>query len=431
MQSLYLGHPEGSLLVWVTPTQAANTRGGQELPPGFVKLLLDGQQRVTSLYGLVRGKAPAFFEGNERAFTDLRFHLGDEVFSFYQPLKMRDDPLWVDVTELLHQGAGVVVKRFIADPTHTDRIDEFLTRLNRIDQIKETDLHIEEVTGEDKTIDVETANADRASICQIGIVHVRGGKVVDRWQTLVNPEDWFDPWNVSIHGIDEGDVRKSPTLPEVRDELRRRLRGSVLVSHTSFDRVAFERAMARYDLEQLQVTWLDSARIVRRAWPDRYGQRGYGLKNVATDLGVSFVHHDALEDARAAAEIVLHACVAAATDIEGWLQRVNRPNFPSSSESLRREGNAEGALVGESLVFTGALGIPRRVGADMAARAGCGVAANVSRKTTLLVVGTQDRSKLKGYEKSTKHRKAETLIERGAEIQILSESDFSELISRR
>ena len=154
MQSLYLGHPVGSLLVWVTPTQAANTRGGQELPPGFVKLLLDGQQRVTSLYGLVRGKAPAFFEGNEHAFTDLRFHLGDEVFSFYQRLKMRGDPLWVDVTELLQQGAGVVAQRFVANPAYADRVGEFLGRLNRIDRIKETDLHIEEVTGEDKTIDV-------------------------------------------------------------------------------------------------------------------------------------------------------------------------------------------------------------------------------------------------------------------------------------
>ena len=277
-------------------------------------------------------------------------------------------------------------------------------------------------------IDVETANADRASICQIGIVHVQDGVVVNRWQTLVNPEDWFDPWNVSIHGIDEKDVRRSPTLPEVREELRRRLHGSVLVSHTSFDRVAFERAMTRYDLEQLQVTWLDSAKIVRRAWPDRYGRSGYGLKNVATDLDISFAHHDALEDARAAAEIVLSACVAAEMDIEDWLQRVNRPIFPSSSESPRREGNVEGALFGESLVFTGALGIPRRAAADMAAGAGCHVAANVSKKTTILVVGTQDKSKLKGYEKSTKHRKAETLIEKGVDIQILSETDFSELV---
>ena len=144
-------------------------------------------------------------------------------------------------------------------------------------------------------IDVETANVDRASICQIGIVHVRNGAIKDQWQTLVNPEDWFDPWNVSIHGIDEDDVKGSPTLPEVRGELGSRLRGSVLVSHTAFDRVACERAMMRYSLEQLQVTWLDSARIARRAWPDRFGRSGYGLKSIAMDLNVSFKHHDAQE----------------------------------------------------------------------------------------------------------------------------------------
>ena len=154
VQSLYRGHPVGSLLVWVTPTPSAETRGDQELPPGFVKLLLDGQQRVTSLYGLIRGKAPAFFEGNPRAFTDLRFHLGNETFAFYQPLKMRDDPLWIDVTELLQQGAGAVVQRFVADPAYGDRIGDFLTRLNRVDGIKNVDLYIEEVTGEDKTVDV-------------------------------------------------------------------------------------------------------------------------------------------------------------------------------------------------------------------------------------------------------------------------------------
>ena len=219
------------------------------------------------------------------------------------------------------------------------------------------------------SIDVETANADRASICQIGIIHVREGKIEDQWQTLVNPEDWFDPWNVSIHGIEESDVADSPTLPEVRDELRARLRGSVLVSHTSFDRVAFERAMTRYDLEQLQVTWLDSAKIARRTWPERYGRRGYGLKNIARDLGISFRHHDALEDARAAAEIVLGACAETQTDIEGWLHRVNCPIFPSSSGvasrprvSEKREGNVDGLLFGETIVFTGSLRIPKTCG---------------------------------------------------------------------
>lgn len=277
---------------------------------------------------------------------------------------------------------------------------------------------------------METANADRASICQIGIVHVHDGKIVSQWQTLINPEDWFDPWNVSIHGIDENDVKNSPTLPEVREALRCRLRGSVLVSHTSFDRVAFERAMTRYDLEQLRVTWLDSARIARRAWPDSYARRGWGLKNVAKNLGISFKHHDALEDARAAAEIVLHACAVSEIDIKGWLQRVRRPIFPSSlcsAQSGRLEGNPEGPLYGETIVFTGTLSIPRQEAAELAANSGCKVVPNVTNKITILVVGTQDKSKLNGYEKSGKHRRAEALIGKGIEIQILSESDFSEL----
>ena len=65
----------------------------------------------------------------------------------------------------------------------------------------------------------------------------------------------------------------------------------------------------------------------------------------------------------------------------------------------------------------------------MAAAAGCNVAENVSKKVTMLVVGTQDKTKLLGYDKSTKHRKAEALIAKGAEIEILSESDFLDLIA--
>ena len=280
------------------------------------------------------------------------------------------------------------------------------------------------------SIDVETANADRASICQIGIVHVREGKIEDQWQTLVNPEDWFDPWNVSIHGIEENDVRHSSTLPDIRGELRDRLRGSILISHTSFDRVAFERAMVRYDLEKLRVTWLDSAKIARRAWPESYGRNGYGLGNIAKDLEISFRHHDALEDARAAAEIVLRACASTETDIEGWLRRVDLPIFTSSPRALsaKREGKVEGALFGETILFSGALGIPRQKAADMAVEAGCNVVNSVSKKVTMLVVGIQDESKLKGYQKSSKHRKVEELIEKGVDIQILSESDFSELM---
>jgi uncharacterized protein with ParB-like and HNH nuclease domain len=61
--SLYRRHPIGGLLVWATESQTASHRGDSPLATGVVKLLLDGQQRMTSLYGVVRGNPPKFFDG--------------------------------------------------------------------------------------------------------------------------------------------------------------------------------------------------------------------------------------------------------------------------------------------------------------------------------------------------------------------------------
>ena len=168
-------------------------------------------------------------------------------------------------------------------------------------------------------IDVETANASGASICQIGLVQVRNGKITREWESLVNPQGSFHRGNIRVHGIRSEDVRHSPTLPRIWNTLRSSLRGSILVSHTNFDRRAFEQAQDRFGLEPLDVLWVDSTRIVRRSWPRRYARRGFGLDNVARDLGITFRHHDALEDARAAALIVLQACEASGTRIEDWL----------------------------------------------------------------------------------------------------------------
>lgn len=158
MDSLYREHPVGSLLTWQTRTETAVARGDGALQPGTVQLLLDGQQRITTLYGIIRGKAPRFFDGNASAFTDLRFHLDDEVFEFWQPVKMRDDPRWIDVTELFQSGAAAVTGRMLGDaagdPEKVGRVQVWLERVNRIDQIRQREFHIEQVTGEEKTVDV-------------------------------------------------------------------------------------------------------------------------------------------------------------------------------------------------------------------------------------------------------------------------------------
>ena len=170
-------------------------------------------------------------------------------------------------------------------------------------------------------IDVETANSDPSSICQIGIVRVRCGVIKGQLSVLVNPEAPFSEFNVRIHGIDDIAVRDSNTLPFLESRLRRLLEGTVLVSHTSFDRRALDGAMERYGLRPIRARWMDSAMVARRAWPQRYRRR-WSLSLIAGDLGIDFRHHDAAEDARAAGEIVLHACRHTGVDIDGWLDRV-------------------------------------------------------------------------------------------------------------
>ena len=285
-------------------------------------------------------------------------------------------------------------------------------------------------------IDVETANADYSSICQIGLVQVQNGKIADQWSTLINPEAYFDPFNISIHKITEKDVENAPTFDEVYSDLKQRIADRITVHHMPFDKIAINRACSEYDLDFLKTNWLDSAKIARRTWED-FAYRGYGLANIAKYLNIEFEHHDALEDAKAAALIVRHACEKTGHSIDDWLDRIHYPisgSTNSSSGSNQYEGlskcidgNPDGPLYGEGIAFTGSLFLSRSKAAEIASNLGCDVKTSVSKKTTILVVGTQDLTKLSGYKKSTKHRKAEKLIEKGLPIKIFSESDFVEM----
>lgn len=279
------------------------------------------------------------------------------------------------------------------------------------------------------SLDVETANADMSSICQIGIVRFKNGIAEEEWVSYVDPESYFDPVSTSIHGISQHTVRGAPTYKDVHETLCALLQNNVVVTHTAFDRVAIARACSRCNSPPLTCTWLDSARVARRAWT-QFSRVGYGLANVCKELQINFKHHDALEDAKAAGLIIVAAIESTGLDLEKWLHRVTQPIDPSaSSGQIARTGNAEGQLFGETVVFTGALQIPRREAADMAARLGCAVAPNVSKKVTMIVVGDQDVTKLAGHDKSSKHRKAEDLILSGHPIRILSESDFRNLMA--
>ena len=278
-------------------------------------------------------------------------------------------------------------------------------------------------------LDVETANPDMSSICQIGIVHFENGQPVETWSSLVDPQDYFDDMNVSIHGIEKEDVRGAPTFKQIYAEINRRVGGQVVAIHTAFDRNAITQAASRHSTTPPECFWLNTASVARRAWPE-VAQRGYGLAPLAVKLGIEFEHHDAAEDARTAGMILVRAMTKMGLDLNGWMDRVKRPINPSHGSSVAQVGNPEGPLYGEVVAFTGALIVPRHEAADLAARAGCETTDGVTKHTTLLVVGDQDIRLLNGHEKSSKHRKAEELIAKGKPIRILTETDFLSMVAQ-
>jgi DNA polymerase-3 subunit epsilon len=269
-------------------------------------------------------------------------------------------------------------------------------------------------------LDVETANADPSSICQIGVVHFDGGWVVDGWQTLVNPCVPFDQRHVAIHGITAATVTAAPPIEEAWPELRRRLYDAVASTHTPFDVSCLEAAARVRGLEMPECRWLDSAAVARRTWSDDGG--GFGLAALAKRLGIVFQHHSAIEDARASGAVVLHAMNETGLDVKGWVAASKRKRIRADHEfGPYLERNPAGHLRDHTVAFTGDLAVSRRRAARMAARAGCQVALGVTKKTTALVVG--DRGDQFDGE-SGKERRAEELVRAGQRITLVRGADF-------
>src|SRR5690625_7460648 len=110
-------------------------------------MLLDGQQRITSLYGIIRGKAPQFFDGDPKIFTDLYFHVEDEVFEYYGPMKMDGNPLWIVVTALMQKGIQTYVKSFATNPDMRHLFVLYIAHLNNIHQMQDLRLPTNKITG--------------------------------------------------------------------------------------------------------------------------------------------------------------------------------------------------------------------------------------------------------------------------------------------
>jgi DNA polymerase III, epsilon subunit and related 3''-5'' exonucleases len=157
-------------------------------------------------------------------------------------------------------------------------------------------------------IDFETANSNSASACSVGLVKVRDGVVVDETGWLIRPPagyDSFNEWNTRIHGIMAPDVAGALLWSEQLPDLVAFAGGDMLVAHNAgFDMGVIKAACAASYLDCPDFSYLCSLRVARKT----YNLDSYRLPVAAMAAGFEdFHHHDALDDSRACAAIMIHA----------------------------------------------------------------------------------------------------------------------------
>jgi DNA polymerase-3 subunit epsilon len=154
-------------------------------------------------------------------------------------------------------------------------------------------------------LDFETANSCSGSICAVGVAMLEDGVTVERREYLVKPHkslDYMSRFCRDVHGISYGDLRESPEFPEIWHNIKRLLLSSdcVVIHNASFDLRHLHNALSLYKIPSVSFDYVCSLQLCRYHFPEF---RSHGLADMAEKFGITFQHHDALEDAETCAKI--------------------------------------------------------------------------------------------------------------------------------
>lgn len=161
------------------------------------------------------------------------------------------------------------------------------------------------VLKEFAALDFETANRYPTSICSVGVVIVKDGKIVDKIYHLVKPEpDFYNYFNTRIHGLTEKDTHNARNFKEVWSEIDKKIGSLPIVAHNNvFERGCLKAAHQMYQMYYPNYSIHCTCQGSRKVFPDLENHK---LNTVAAHCGFDLTnHHNALADAEACAYIAM------------------------------------------------------------------------------------------------------------------------------
>ncbi len=155
-------------------------------------------------------------------------------------------------------------------------------------------------------IDFETANSERTSVCSVGVVVVRDGRIVDTFYSLIQPEpNYYSYWCQRVHGLGHEDTDDAPVFPYVWAQIEPLIEGLPLVAHNArFDEGCLKAAHRVYQMDYPDYVFYDTLLASRQHFG--HALPNHQLQTVAAACGYDLTrHHNALADAEACAHIAI------------------------------------------------------------------------------------------------------------------------------
>jgi DNA polymerase-3 subunit epsilon len=159
-------------------------------------------------------------------------------------------------------------------------------------------------------IDFETATGKRNSACQVAIVTVEGGEIVNEFETLIKPpNNYYSKRNIDVHGITPDKTLNAPNFWQVYPKIKEIINGTSMVAHNeSFDRSVLYACMELAKISKNSININDSNEgkwyCTQRAYK-REGHKKVRLNDLCKHYGIELNHHEALSDARACAKLFI------------------------------------------------------------------------------------------------------------------------------
>jgi DNA polymerase-3 subunit epsilon len=158
------------------------------------------------------------------------------------------------------------------------------------------------------SIDFETANRFRASVCEIGAIKVIDGVLVESLEGRFRPPsdiDYFEDMNIAVHGIKPEDVENEPAFYEYLDEVDDFIDGLPMVAHNaSFEKSVFGKTEEYLNFSTMR-TFECTLQLARKKLPYLTNHK---LPTIVKHLDIDFDkanYHGALYDAELAAKVYL------------------------------------------------------------------------------------------------------------------------------